>query len=93
MVRTDLPAHVKATISVLEDSIDNVQMQELNSRVTFGWSSYQRVAQQLLAQQGICAMGDVDRTRMWQSLRHNTAIHLKLTGIALAVSIALGVLV
>ena len=93
LVRADLPAHVKATINVLENSIDDGQMRELNSRVTFGGSSYQRVAQELLAQQGIGATGDVDRTRMWQSLRHNTAIHLKLTGIALAGSIVLGVLV
>ena len=93
LVRSDLPVQVKATINVLENSIDDVQMQELNSRVTFGGSSYQQVAQDLLAHHGMGATGDADRTRVWQWLRHNTAIHLKLTGIALAGSIVLGVLV
>lgn len=36
LARIELPARVKATIKVLENSIDDVQMQQLNSRVTFG---------------------------------------------------------
>ncbi len=93
LVRIDLPARAKAAINTLQGSLDNAQMQHLNSRVTFGGVSYQRVAHELLAQRGLATSRGVSRTeRMWTSLRHNTAVHLKLTGIALAGSIVFGVL-
>ncbi len=75
-----------------KNTLDNVQMQTFNSRVTFGGVSYQQVARELLAQRGIGVSGEVTHSRMWQSLRHNTAVHLKLTGIALAGSIVVGIL-
>lgn len=62
--RTALPAHVKPTINVLEDSIDDVPMHELICRVTSAERRYQQVALDLLARHGIGARGDTDRTRM-----------------------------
>lgn len=91
LVRTDLPLRVKATINALENTLDNAQMQSFNSRVTFGGISYQRVAQELLVQRGIVPGDDSTQSQIWRSLRHNTAVHLKLTGIALAGSIVFGV--
>ena len=92
LVRVELPARVKATINALENTLGNAQMQDFNSRVTFGGVSYQRVAQELLAQRGIGSDLGSKRTQMWQSLRHNTAVHLKLTGVALAGAIVFGLL-
>jgi len=93
LVRNALPERVKATINVLENSIDNEQMQRFNSQVTFGGISYQRVAADILSQRGITATGKSEQSRMWKSLRHNTFVHLELTGIALAAAIVVGVLV
>jgi osmoprotectant transport system permease protein len=91
LVRIGLPAQVKATIDTLHNTLDNNQMQAYNSRVTFGGVSYQRVARELLAERGIATAPGL-QSKMWQSLRHNTAVHLKLTGIALAGSIVVGIL-
>jgi osmoprotectant transport system permease protein len=91
LVRAGLPTHVKATIDSLHNTLDNDRMRELNSRVTFGGVSYQQVARELLAERGLGA-GAAGQSQMWQSLGHNTAIHLKLTGIALAGSIVVGIL-
>jgi osmoprotectant transport system permease protein len=92
LVRIELPARIKASISALESSIDNTQMQHFNSLVTFGGVSYQRVASELIAQRGIASVSDAEEDRMWKSLRHNTLVHLRLTGIALAAAIMIGVL-
>ncbi len=92
LVRSELPERVKTTIDALNSSIDNAQMQQFNSRVTFGGVSYQRVATELLAQRGIDSAGDAEQSQMWKSLRHNTLVHLKLTGTALAAAIVIGVL-
>jgi osmoprotectant transport system permease protein len=92
LVRVALPAQVKATINALENSVDNAQMQHFNSQVTFGGMSYQRVASELLAQRGIASAPGTEQSQMWKSLRHNTLVHLRLTGIALAAAIVTGVL-
>ena len=93
MVRADLSARAKAVIDELHGALDNVQMQRLNAQVTFGGVSYQRVAHDLLAQRGLTNGSGPNKTiRMWRALRHNTAVHLKLTGIALAGSILFGIL-
>ena len=73
LVRRALPERVKATIDALENSIDNDQMQVFNSQVTFGGVSYQRVAADMLSERGIAATGKSEQSRIWQSLRHNTA--------------------
>ena len=79
--------------AVLENSIDNSQMQHFNSQVTFGGVSYQRVASDILAQRGIDSIGTSEQGgQMWKSLRHNTLVHLRLTGIALVGAVAVGVL-
>ena len=91
LVRADLPARAKSTLNVLENTLNNAQMQNFNSRVTFGGVSYQNVARELLSQRGIGSTDDSKQSQMWRSLRHNTAVHLKLTGIALAGSIVFGV--
>ncbi len=93
LVRADLPARAKSAIDELHGALNNVQMQRLNSQVTFGGVSYQRVAHDLLAQRGFTNGNGTNKTRqMWRALRHNTAVHLKLTGIALAGSILFGML-
>lgn len=91
LVRVGLPPPVKATIDSLRNMLDNDRMQAFNSRVTFGGVSYQQVARELLAEHGI-GSGTGTQSNMWQSLRHNTAVHLKLTGVALAGSIVVGIL-
>lgn len=92
LVRVGLSAPVKATIDSLRGMLDNDQMQAFNSQVTFGGVSYQQVARELLAEHGIGAGTGGVQSNMWQSLRHNTAVHLKLTGVALAGSIVVGIL-
>ena len=92
LVRSDLPVRVKATINALENSIDNSQMQYFNSQVTFGGVSYQRVASDVLAQRGVDSIGTSEQGQMWKSLRHNTLVHLRLTGIALIAAVVAGVL-
>jgi osmoprotectant transport system permease protein len=92
LVRAELPVRVKATIDALANSIDSAQMQNFNSEVTFGGAPYQRVASDILAQHGIVSARGTERGRMWASLRHNTLVHLQLTGIALIAAIGAGVL-
>lgn len=92
LVRTELPARVKATIDAMANSIDNAQMQNFNSQVTFGGVTYQRVASDILAQHGIASARGTEQSQMWKSLRHNTLVHLQLTGVALIAAIVAGVL-
>jgi osmoprotectant transport system permease protein len=93
LVRASLDDRAKKTINVLAHSIDATQMQALNSAVTFGGESFERVAEHFLAQRGLGGRSNEAASHMWRSLAHNTAVHLKLTGIALSASIIVGVLV
>jgi len=93
LVRASLDDRVKKTINVLANSIDAAQMQALNSAATFGGESFERVAAQFLQQRGLGRRSAEAVPHMWRSLAHNTAVHLKLTAIALTGSIFVGVLV
>jgi len=92
LVRSALSQRAKDAIDSLAGTIVAGQMQAYNARVTFGGVAYQQVATELLADRGIRN----DRGRMsssiWPSLRHNTAVHLRLTAVALSAAILVGVL-
>jgi len=92
LVRSALSQRAKDAIDSLAGTITAGQMQAYNARVTFGGVSYQQVASELLADRGI--RSDRGRTSgsIWPSLRHNTAVHLRLTTIALSGAILVGVL-
>jgi osmoprotectant transport system substrate-binding protein/osmoprotectant transport system permease protein len=93
LVRVGLPADAKATIDRLANSMTNAQMQAYNARVTFEGVSYQQVATEILTARELRPHEPTADSQMWRSLRHNTAVHLKLTGVALVSAIVFGILV
>jgi osmoprotectant transport system permease protein len=93
LVRASLDDRTKRTINALAHSIDAAQMQAMNAAATFGGESFDRVAKRFLEERGFGVLSNDAAPPMWRSLAHNTAVHLKLTGIALGASILVGVLV
>jgi osmoprotectant transport system permease protein len=89
MVRRDLPASAIAALERLSGRIDEATMQALNSAVVFDGRSFADVANGFLAREGLVAVREPSGG-LWPSLWRNTVQHLKLTGVALFLSVVMG---
>jgi osmoprotectant transport system permease protein len=90
LVRSDLPAPVKAVVDRLEGRLDEARMQALNAQVAFEGRSFADVANAFLVERGLAsAKGGV--AGLWPSLLANTLRHLWLTLLALASAVVAGV--
>ncbi|MFB3107251.1 MAG: glycine betaine ABC transporter substrate-binding protein, partial [Pseudomonadales bacterium] len=90
LIRKDLPARAVAVLRQLAGILDDPGMQAMNAEVVFGKRSFADVANEFLVNKGLAD----DRRivdAMWPNLVRNTLQHLKLTGIALAAAILVGV--
>ncbi|HEX5420709.1 MAG TPA: glycine betaine ABC transporter substrate-binding protein, partial [Gammaproteobacteria bacterium] len=92
LVRAALPSAAKAVLNRLAGRIGQQRMIALNAEVSVQGRSVAAVADGFLRDAGlVTAPRGVERGNMWQRLRHNTLVHLKLTGIAVAAACLLGV--
>jgi osmoprotectant transport system permease protein len=84
LARAELEPELRAALRVLEGALEADRMRELNAAVVVDRRSVAAVARQFVRQQGILAEPAELGERRWSRLLHNTWVHLKLTGIALA---------
>jgi len=89
LVRQDLPESAIVALGELGGRIDDVKMRTLNGQVVIHKKSFGDVAADFLENQGL-ADRTVEHNTMWLDLGINTAIHLKLTFIALALGCLIG---
>ena len=90
LIRQDLPAAAKAALAPLAGRIDAGRMQAMNAEVVFGKRSFAEVANDFLVREKLAApRGGSDA--LFRTLLRNTAQHLKLTGVALAAAVFVGV--
>jgi osmoprotectant transport system permease protein len=83
LVRADLSPAVKDTLNLLTDALDEATMRRLNAEVVIQQRSFADVASEFLAQRGLISGARPPSDPRWPQLLRNTAVHLKLTGIAL----------
>lgn len=89
LVRSDLPQRAVAALERLSGRLDDDRMQELNRLTTIDGKSFAEVASGFIREQGL------GKTKVAESLVSsilgNTATHLKLTALALALGCLAGV--
>lgn len=90
LIRKDLPARAVAVLRKLAGILDDPGMQAMNAEVVFGKRSFADVANEFLVNKGL-ADERLIVDAIWPNLVRNTLQHLKLTGIALAAAILVGV--
>ena len=91
LARQDLPEHVVIQLNKLVGMIDDDQMQALNAQVVFEKKSFAEVASNFLQSTHLTSEASAQaHTSIWPGLVKNTLRHLQLTGIALALSIIVG---
>ena len=90
LIREDLPRRAVIVLGKLAGLLDDARMQTMNSEVVFGKRSFADVANEFLVSNGLASDRQVVES-MWPNLLRNTLQHLKLTGIALAAAILVGV--
>ncbi|XOV87343.1 MAG: glycine betaine ABC transporter substrate-binding protein [Pseudomonadota bacterium] len=89
-VRADMPVDAREVLGRLAGRITDDRMRELNGRIVVEGQTFAEVAQSFLREEGF-GTSVIDDNIFWQNLLGNTATHLKLTGIALALGILFGV--
>ena len=96
LLRSDAPTALRAILPVLAGVIDEATMQSLNERISSGDETPAAVAADFLRRSGLVAASPEAPHRR-SRIVDNTAVHLKLTGIALGlaclVAVPLAVLV
>ena len=90
LVRSDVPAALRLTLASLEGSLTDSQMRALNAQVIFDGRSFAEVAREFLHERGM-VRGLREDASLWQGLARNTVQHLKLTGIAMGLSVVVGI--
>lgn len=90
LIRDELPERAQTALLQLAGRIDDSQMRGLNAQVVVGGRSFASVANEFLMAQGLAGARVVD-DGIWSSLIENTVQHLKLTLIALAGSVLVGI--
>lgn len=90
LIRDELPERAQTALLQLAGRLDDVQMRRLNAQVVVGGRTFASVANEFLAAQSLASVRVTD-DRLWSSLIDNTVQHLKLTLIALAASVLVGV--
>lgn len=88
--RTDVGAEVKGLIAELAGRLNDDSMRKLNAAVVVDSRTFDDVAIEWLAEQGLIDETVQVRSPLWESLGRNTLTHLKLTGIALLLACAIG---
>jgi osmoprotectant transport system permease protein len=83
LARAGMSAQAKRTLAELKRLIDDDAMRSMNASVVIDNRTFAEVARSFLAERGLVADGGDNELASWQSLAHNTLVHLKLTGIAL----------
>ena len=93
LVRQQLDAKIVALLERVTNTLDDGQMQRLNSAVVFDGKSFAQVASQYWQDQGE-DLGQVSAVDGWRAtardLLRNTIRHLQLTGIALFAAVLVG---
>ncbi len=96
LIRSELSVQARTIINSLTGRIDETRMRELNGRVLLDGKSFNEVAVEFLAEEGLVARVDnanassTGMSVMWSNLWRNTAVHLQLTFIALSLGCAVG---
>ena len=90
LIRDELPERARTALLQLAGRIDDSQMRGLNAQVVVSGRSFASVANEFLVAQGLAGVRVVD-DGIWSSLIENTVQHLKLTLIALAGSVLVGI--
>ncbi len=90
LIRDDLPEQAVLALGKLAGSLDDAGMQAMNAAVVFSKRSFAEVANEFLVSKGLADDRRIVDT-LWPNLVRNTLQHLKLTGIALAAAIVVGV--
>ena len=83
LARTDIPLEVAKILGELEQLIDAPTMQRLNHQVALLGDSPRAAAASFLLSSGLLETVQSDPESRIARILHNTAVHLKLTGIAL----------
>lgn len=86
LTRTDLPDDVAAVLAKLEGILDEPTMQRLNYAVASGEESPTSIAAAFLRERGLVQGPAPEEASRTERILSNTATHLKLTGIALALA-------
>ena len=107
LVRKDLPARARAALVLLGGTINETTMQSMNESVVFEGLSFSEVAKRFLSshvdllsetaqQEALPPSEDSENvaqeSELFSSIFRNTLVHLKLTGIALLLSVSVGLL-
>ena len=90
LVRVDLPASAKTALGELAGRLDDESMRALNARVVIEEISFAQVAADFLASEGLATPSIRGDLGLWPTLGHNTAVHIKLTLIALSLACLVG---
>jgi osmoprotectant transport system permease protein len=90
LTRNGLPAAVRQRVRTLEGILDDASMRALNARVVVDGQPIPAVASEFLTARGLIRE-TVGAAPLWQRLAKNSARHLKLTAIALALACLFGV--
>jgi osmoprotectant transport system permease protein len=97
LFRRELSPEVKSLIAILENSLNEEKMQQLNSRVVFNDESHSIVARSFLLKTGLVEEHQIIETGAIEEIFDKTIVHLGLTGIALLaavmIAIPLGVMI
>lgn len=89
LVRQDLPESAITALRQLGERFDDAKMRALNGQIVVYKKSFAEVAADFLDSEGL-ASTQVEESTMWRGLAINTAIHIKLTAIALALGCLIG---
>lgn len=89
LVRTGIGQDVIDLLNTLAGSMDEERMQALNASVKFDGRSFAEAAGEFLASRGVATK--TDEASFWAGLGANTVQHLKLTIVALAAAVLVGV--
>jgi osmoprotectant transport system permease protein len=90
LVRKDIPPRAREALLRLGGTLTNSQMQSLNAEVIFAGRSFADVAREHLRNNGLVTAAGKDPA-MWDGLIKNTLQHLKLTGVAMVLAVAVGI--
>lgn len=90
LVRGDVAAQVGEALSPLSGSFTDAEMQALNAEVIFAGKSFAEVAGAFLQQRGLVA-ATAQQKSIWNGLWRNTLQHLRLTGVAMVLAVAVGI--
>ena len=90
LVRSDLPPAALAVLLRLTDRLDDAAMRRLNQRVAMAGETPAAVASAFLREAGLVGADTPEVVRR-STLGRNTLVHLKLTGLALALGCSMAI--